>query len=91
MTEISIKLHLSSPPLGALRVFVSCNVCVDVLIGIVISLSLGEEEGVIITIIGRSDEAHVMIIQQFQTVEMIIITARVRPLTTILSQTFSLT
>lgn len=90
MTEISIKLHLSSPPLGALRVFVSCNVCVDVLIGIVISLSLGEEEGVIITIIGQSDEAHV-IIQQFQTVEMIIITAKVRPLTTILSQTFSLT
>ena len=89
MTEISIKLHLSSPPLGAIRVFVSCNVCADVLIGIVISLSLGEE-GVIITIIGQSDEAHV-IIQQFQTVEMIIITARVRPLTTILSQTFSLT
>ena len=90
MTEISIKLHLSSPPLGALRVFVSCNVCADVLIGIVISLSLGEEGGVIITIIGQSDEAHV-IIQQFQTVEMIIITAKVRPLTTILSQTFSLT
>lgn len=45
MTEISIKLHLSSPPLGALRVFVSCNVCVDVLIGIVISLSLSRWGG----------------------------------------------
>ena len=77
-------------PAPGCRVFVSCNVCADVLIGIVISLSLSEEESVIITIIGQSDEPHV-IIQQFQTVEMIIITARVRPITAILSQTFSLT